>query len=429
LFIYCFIYNKLLQYKGFMKYKEIADRLENDIISNKRPGDRLPGLREIAKAEGISLLTARNVYLLLTRKGLITTRQGSGTFVAYSRPKGPIDLSCIAPPEEFLFWIGRHLSISPEGLSVYDPPQGYEPLIMQARQWLEPAGNWGMPIITAGSQQALFLAGLSLLRPGDLVAVENPGYTGARRIFESLGATVKPVPYMDTKDALDHLRDDRIRMFYTMPQAHIPTGSHIPQDVRDDLLSTAEVHDFYILEDDPLSDLTGIRPLKVRDKCERVIYIKSLSNILGPGLRIAFAVLPEHLYTSMLNLKEIIDLSISGILQRTLYEIMASGDLKRHITRLKSEMVVREKHIRDKIQWPSTSPCLWINTLIPGRIHMEKLLRLGVRIMPGDIYGTQWADHIRISLMSASREDFFQAMQIIHGYFLKKSLPELKSML
>lgn len=412
-----------------MKYKEIADRLENDIIANKRPGDRLPGLREMAKAEGISLLTARNVYLQLTSKGLITTRQGSGTFVAYSRPKGPIDLSSIAPPQEFLLWITRHLSISPQGLSVYDPPQGYEPLIDQARQWLEPTGNRGVPIITAGSQQALFLAGLSLLRPGDIVAVENPGYTGARRIFESLGAKVRAVPYMDTPQALDHIRDDRIRLFYTMPQAQIPTGSNIPQEMRDELIRTAERHDFYILEDDPLSDLTGTAPLKARDECGRVIYIKSLSNILGPGLRIAFALLPEHLYTPMLNLKEIIDLSISGILQRTLFDIMASGDLKRHITRLRSEMKLRENHIRDTFNRPATIPCLWINALSPARIHMDNLLRLGVRIMPGDIYGTQWADHIRISWISASREDFFEAMRIIHGYLTQGSLPELKSML
>ena len=66
-----------------VRYKDVAGRLAGDILKRKRPGDRLPGVRELARQENISLVTARNVYQYLTTKGLVVSRQGSGTFVAY----------------------------------------------------------------------------------------------------------------------------------------------------------------------------------------------------------------------------------------------------------------------------------------------------------------------------------------------------------
>ena len=276
-----------------MRYKEVAERLAGDILKRKRPGDRLPGVRELAKQENISLVTARNVYQHLMGKGLVISRQGVGTFVAYGSSGGVIDMATIRPPEELLLWVGKHLNITIEGLQTYDPPQGYEPLRQQARKWMISLGIDHTPIITAGSQQALFLVGLALLKKGDVVAVEDPGYMGAVRIFESLGAIVKTVPYISSQKDLDRLGTLGIRLFYTMPQGHIPTGGSIPEDLRDRLLEIARKKDFFIIEDDPLSEVEGIPPLKARDTHERVVYIKSLSNILGPGLRIGFAVVPS----------------------------------------------------------------------------------------------------------------------------------------
>src|SRR5690606_14502789 len=153
---------------------------------------------------------------------------------------------------------------------------------------------------------------LSLLRKGDAVAVEDPGYMGAARIFESLGAEVVSVPCIASREDLDRIGSLDIRLLYTMPHGHIPTGRAMPGYLRDDLIAMAYDKDFFIIEDDPLSDVVGITPLKARDTRERVIYIKSLSNILGPGLRMGFAVFPDSMQSSILDLKEINDLSLSG---------------------------------------------------------------------------------------------------------------------
>lgn len=399
-----------------MRYKAVAERLACDILRKMRPGDRLPGVRELAKQEGISLVTARNVYQHLMGKGLVVSRQGSGTFVAYGSSGGIIDVSTIRPPEELLLWVGQHLSITMEGLHTYDPPEGYEPLRNLSRDWLATLGIDHAPIITAGSQQALFLVGLTILKKGDVVAVEDPGYMGAVRIFESLGATVKTVPYLSNHKDLDHLAAMGIRMFYTMPQGHIPTGRSIPEDMRDRLLKIARHKGFFIIEDDPLSEVVGTTPLKARDTHESVIYIKSLSNMLGPGLRMGFAVVPDSMYTEVIRRKEINDLSLSGILQRCLCTILASSDWEEHVRRLKLELRTRQAFLSQNTQWSTNGPCLWIKTPVPSRMSREDLLGLGVRITPGDIYGSKWSNHIRLSVLTPSRTDFARSVGIIQGY-------------
>ena len=174
--------------------------------------------------------------------------------------------------------------------------------------------------------------------------------------------------------------------------------------------------DFFIIEDDPLSEVVGITPLKARDTHEKVIYIKSLSNILGPGLRIGFAVVPEAMYGSIIHLKEINDLSLSGILQRCLSAMLASSDLKEHVKRIKTELQTRQAYLSRTTAWTTGGPCLWMKTKVPSRISQEKLLDLGVRITPGDIYGARWSHYIRLSLLTPSRSDFERAVGIVQEY-------------
>jgi GntR family transcriptional regulator, regulator for abcA and norABC len=399
-----------------MRYRLVAERLAKEILKKKRPGDRLPGVRDLARQENISMVTARNVYQYLMAKGLVISRHGSGTFVAYGSMDRTIDMASIRPPEELLLWVGSHLNITLEGLSTYDPPQGFEPLREQARSWLATLGIDESPIITAGSQQALFLVGLSLLKKGDRVAVEDPGYQGAVRIFESLGAKVIPIPCISSRKDLETIRGLNISILYTMPQGHIPTGNTIPACLREDLLKLADEKSFYIIEDDPLSEILGIVPLKAGDRKERVIYIKSLSNILGPGLRIGFAVVPKTMHSSIIHFKEINDLSLSGILQRFLFSMLSSSDLREHVKRLKNELQSRMDYLSASAGYQATGPCLWIKTPVPSRICQEDLLQRGVRITPGDIYGSRWSDYIRLSMLTPSHADFERALTIIQHY-------------
>ncbi len=389
-----------------MQYKDIAQRLAEDITKNRKPGDRLPGVRELALQENISLVTARNVYLLLKEMGLIAIRQGAGTYVRSFSSKGHVDMATIGPPDEMLLWTAKYLSLPLEGLTEYDPPLGYEPLRAKAGEWLGTLGVTSLPLVTAGSQQALFLAGMALLKPGDVVAVEDPCYQGAVRIFESLGAVIKTIPAIANEKALDELKDDRISLLYTMPQGHFPTGLSIPPELREKLLDIAREYGFYIMEDDPISELLGLPPLKSMDKADRVIYTKSLSNTLGPGLRIGFSLFPQDILETVIRLKEINDLSISSLIQRMLHTLMSSADFTAHTANLKSELCSRRSYLADTFGISSQGICLWVETPMPGRIFMDQLFHEGIKVTPGDIYGLKWANHVRISLLRPSGADF-----------------------
>lgn len=412
-----------------MQYKDIAQRLAEDIIKTRKPGERLPGVRELAKQENISLVTARNVYLLLKEKGLITIRQGSGTYVRAFAARGYVDMATLAPPDDMLLWTAKYLSLPLEGLTEYDPPLGYEPLRVVAGDWLRTLGLSSLPVVTAGSQQALFLAGLALLKQGDLVVVEDPCYQGAVRIFESLGAVIKTIPVITSESMLAELKNDRIALLYTMPQGHFPTGLSMPQDLRAKLLDIAQEHDFYIIEDDPVSELLGGLPLKSMDKSDRVIYTKSLSNILGPGLRIGFSIFPESILEAVIRLKEINDLSISSLIQRMLHTLMSSGAFKDHLRNLKTELGLRRRFITDNYQLPAEGMCLWVETPMPGRIYMEHLLQEGIKVTPGDIYGLHWANHARISLLRPSATVFPSAVEKIFSHLQGSGNPRLISLL
>jgi GntR family transcriptional regulator, regulator for abcA and norABC len=137
---------------------------------------------------------------------------------------------------------------------------------------------------------------------------------------------------------------------------------------------------------------------------------------MGPGLRIGFAVVPSPMYTGFLHLKEINDLSLSGILQRCLFAMLASSDLEEHVKRLKTELKTRLAYLSQATTWATNGPCLWLKTSVPSRISQEKLLEQGLRITPGDIYGPAWSDHIRLSLLTPSRADFERAVVIIQDY-------------
>ncbi len=397
-----------------MQYKDIADKLAALIARSMRPGDRLPGVRELAQSEQVSLVTARNAYLCLKERGIISVRQGSGTFVRPVGEQGHTDFARIGPPDELLMWAGKYLVLPIEGLLEYDPPQGYEPLRQRAGQWLQASGIMDVPLITSGSQQAIFLSGMAILKKGDVVVVEDPCYRGAVRIFESLGAEVRTIGPIQTEEDLRVLEDEKIRLLYIMPQGHFPTGLSMPEPLRRPLIDLAERRDFFIIEDDPVSELIGRRPLKSMDYAGRVIYTKSLSNILGPGLRIGFSVFPQGVLDTVVRLKEINDLSISSMIQRMLYAMMSSSDFPAHILSMKVELEARQAMMKKLFGLTVQGLCMWAKAASSGRIVAERLLKDGIRIMPGDIYGPAWADHVRISLLRAPRSEFFNAMATIN---------------
>ena len=152
--------------------------------------------------------------------------------------------------------------------------------------------------ITSGTQQALDVIARVLLAPGDRVAVENPGYPPPRRLFETLGARIIPVP-VDRHGLVVSALPRNIRLVYVTPSHQYPLGVPMSLQRRLALLSWAERNKAAIVEDDYDSEFRfrgrPVEPLKTLDTAGRVIYVGSFSKTMLPALRLGFVVTPPSL--------------------------------------------------------------------------------------------------------------------------------------
>ena len=148
-------------------------------------------------------------------------------------------------------------------------------------------------LITLGAQNALFLLGSIFARQGNPVAMENPGYFGARNAFVQTGNTLIGVP-IDEEGLIPSAIPAGCQLVFTTPSHQFPTMVTMSQARREELIATAVEKDLILIEDDYDVAMNYIAntPLSLRsmDATGRVIYVGSLSKIVSKGLRIGFMV-------------------------------------------------------------------------------------------------------------------------------------------
>jgi GntR family transcriptional regulator/MocR family aminotransferase len=202
-------------------------------------------------------------------------------------------------------------------------------------------------VVTNGTQQAVDVVARALLRPGDVVAVEDPGYAPARWLFESLDLRVVGVPVDD--EGLMVSRLPRVaKLLFVSPSHQFPLGTAMSLRRRMALTEWAEEHDAAILEDDYDSEfrLSGrpIEPLQLLDRTGRVVYIGTFSKTLLAQLRIGFVIVPESIRRAVEAAKFVTDWHTALPTQRTLAAFIEEGAFARHVRRMRG--VYRERHER-----------------------------------------------------------------------------------
>ena len=165
-------------------------------------------------------------------------------------------------------------------------------------------------IVTQGAQQALDLIGRVLIDPGDRVAVEEPGYPPARRLFRSLGARVVGVP-VDGEGLEVSRIPTQTRIVYVTPSHQFPLGTAMSLPRRAALLAWAEQHNAVVIEDDYDSDFRFVGrpldPLQSLDRGGRVVYVGSFSKVMLPTLRLGFLIAPASLQPALRTAKQLTD--------------------------------------------------------------------------------------------------------------------------
>ncbi|KSV76729.1 MocR-like pyridoxine biosynthesis transcription factor PdxR [Sinorhizobium sp. Sb3] len=372
--------------------RRIYEALKAQILGGTYgPEDRLPSTRALAAELGVSRTTVTAAYEQLLSEGFLESRQGAPSRVALlhahegvkplpagtasrsaPRPAAPVRLSrfgaalgdgptWVPPQSGGLIADFRYGDLSAADFPAeawrrsvnaalrrrqprlaYDDPGGSAELraALQAYLWrarglrCEP----NQIIIVNGSQQGLDLAARVLLDPGDRVAIEDPGYVMARRVFAAAGAEVVPIA-VDGEglrtEALAGL--DAVRLAYVTPSHQFPLGSVLSARRRQELLAWSDRSGAYVIEDDYDGeyryDIRPIPPLQTMAHADNVLYLGTISKSLSPMLRLGYLVVPPPLRAVFAAAKQLVDRHSPSLEQEALATMIASGAYERHIRR------------------------------------------------------------------------------------------------
>ena len=246
-------------------------------------------------------------------------------------------------------------------------------------------------LITQGGQQALDLIGKLLLNAGDEVVVEAPTYVGALSAFDQYDPYYYDVAMEDDGINLEQLESvlqahPNIKLLYTVPDFHNPTGVTLSLNKRKKLVELAEKYDFFILEDTPYRDLrykgTKLPSIKSFDRHGHVLFVSSFSKILMPGLRVGWVVADKEIIDRLRKLKTSSDLETPGIVLAALDQYMEDNDLRKHIegmlqtyrSRLDAMLAVLDETMPADVHYTRPEGGFFIWLTLPEIIDAQKLL-------------------------------------------------------
>ena len=204
-------------------------------------------------------------------------------------------------------------------------------------------------LVTAGFQGALALVARVLLRTGDPVWVEDPGYHLARQALEAAGATLVPVRVDrdGMRVAAGVVAAPRARLAVVTPTHQSPLGVALSLPRRLALLAWAAEAGAWVLEDDYDSEFryTGhpLPALKSLDRGGRVLYAGSFSKVLFPALRLGYLVVPDELAEAFARASRLWSLGLPSLEQRVVAAFMAEGHFARHLRRMRSLYAARRQ--------------------------------------------------------------------------------------
>ena len=354
-------------------FLQIAARVRSAIVSGGiAAGARLPSARALAAQLGVARGTVDAAYALLAGEGAIATAGSRGTRASGSagsrieavahtpdmfaearapqRP-GPLPFQMGLPALDAFprkLWsaltVQAARSAQATDLARVDPT-GVPPLREAVAAYLGVARgircSASQVLITAGYQGALSLVRHVLLRPGDPVWMEDPGYYMTRQALEAAG--VRAVPIRVDREGLrvssGITTAPKARLAVVTPTHQCPTGVALTLPRRMELLAWASDVGSWILEDDYDSEFRYIgRPLpslKSLDRGQRVLYAGTFSKVLFPALRLGYLVVPPELAVAFARASGLLSLGHPALEQHVAAAFMNKGHFSRHIRRMR----------------------------------------------------------------------------------------------
>jgi GntR family transcriptional regulator / MocR family aminotransferase len=397
---------------------QLYQQLRDAIMAGRlQPGDQLPSSRQLARELGVSRHTVTTAYGSLVAEGFVCGRAGGGSVVAalpgprpgtgsfpasimpsrrfagwlcepgpLARPAARYDLRA-GLPDSLMFPVGawrRQLSavMRAGGMSASGDAAGEPDLRMAIARWISRsrsvAADASTVVVTSGARHAIDLIGRLLLEPGDIVAVEDPGYLPVVLLLRSMGARVTGVP-VDGEGVIVSELPAGARLAYLTPSHQYPLGVVMSLARRRELLAWAGENGAAVIEDDYDSEFRyadrPLEPIHRLDDSGRVIYVGSFSKTLSPALRLGFAVVPPSLAIPLAALRQVIDSHPPPLAQLALARLLNDGTFGKHIRRAGRVYAQRYQILRAALAGPLAR---WL-TPVPAQagLHITALLPAG----------------------------------------------------
>jgi DNA-binding transcriptional MocR family regulator len=422
--------------------EQFAERIRQRLLL---AGARLPSVRECARRHGLSPSTVVAAYDQLLAAGLVEARRQRGFFVRESLPDSHAEAprSTTGGPQQRL-----PLPISATTLirGMFQPPGALPmpglgtlpvdwldlPLLAGALhkvsrgaglsecslRYGEPAGESRLRqalvpklaehgvtataqqlITTIGATQALDVVTRTLLRAGDSVLVDEPGWAVEYARLAALGMRVLPVPRGDEGPDLGVMQQlieqHQPRLYVTVSVLHNPTGASLSLHRAHQVLQLAEKHDLHIVEDDTYAHLAPahLPRLAALDGLRRSFYVSGFSKILAPNWRVGYLAAPLAWVDRLVDTKLLSTLTTPALTERALALCLEQGLLRRHTDRVVQRLDVaraRAVHAAQQEGFGFAAPPRglfgWVDTGTDTERIAEAMLEQGWLIAPGALF-------------------------------------------
>jgi DNA-binding transcriptional MocR family regulator len=409
------------------------------------PGARLPSVRECARRHDLSPSTVVAAYDRLLAAGLVESRRQRGFFVREpaqrgraavvtgsaagdgTRPPLPVSATTLIrgmfqPPGALpmpglgtlpadwldlpmlaaaLHRVSRGSALGDCSLR-YGEPAGDARLRQALALKLAEHGVAAVPqqiITTIGATQALDVVTRTLLRAGDAVLVDEPGWAVEYARLAALGMRVLPVPRGEEGPDLEVMRQlleaHRPRLYVTVSVLHNPTGASLSLHRAHQLLRLAEQHDLHVVEDDTYAHLAPahLPRLAALDGLQRSFYISGFSKILAPNWRVGYLAAPPHWVERLVDTKLLSTLTTPALTEQALAHCLEQGLLRRHVERVMQRLdAARSRTVRAaeshgfRFAAPPRGLFGWVDTGFDTERLAEALLGQGWLIAPGALF-------------------------------------------
>jgi len=455
--------------------ERFAERIRNRLLA---PGARLPSVRQCAEQQGVSPSTVVAAYDQLLAQGLVEARKNRGFFVRDSggaaAGETPQSLAAMADSASPTFstshWLAARRSHAPvnatslirgmfhkisnkpqPGMGVF-PSDWLESTFMPAAvrkvtstralhefslQYGEPMGDSGLRralatklgalsvpaspeqiITTVGATHALDIVSRTLLRPGDPVMVEEPGWAVEFARLNALGMRLLPVPRRadgpDLEVMARYCELHQPKLYVSVSVFHNPTSYCLTPGSAHRVLQLANQYDFHIVEDDTYSHLAPPHAprLSSLDGLQRTIYVSGFAKILAPNWRIGFLAAPAPLVEQLLDTKLLATLTTPALLEKALALCIEQGQLRRHAERIRTRLdVARSRSVKLATHAGCTFVAEpaglfgWVDTGVDTDALAQRMLDEGYLLAPGALFHAERQPSTLMRINFATTQD------------------------